>query len=101
MRLFTFFSCDHSMPSLRSLFSIPKQKSYLQSTPDQRYTDWPIVRVRIYNRGRIAIKSHQPALLPQDRAVQIRARDAEERQICDRERQLENHQKPDDARETP
>jgi hypothetical protein len=73
----------------------------LQSTPNQRNLDWPIIRICIYNRRRIAVPPHLPTLVPQNRPIQIRRRDTEERQVRDSEWELEDHQEPHVARESP
>lgn len=95
------FSLSYSIILLHSPNQNMKKDSNLQSTPDNRYLNGPIIRIRIQHGRGIRIESHFPALGPQNGAIQIRRRNSKERKIGHCEREFEDNERPQKAVEPP
>lgn len=77
------------------------EEIYSRCFPHYRRVHGPMVGSRVQFRLIIAVEAHLRALIPQNAAIQIRARDAEERQVRDREGELDEDERPQHAVEPP
>lgn len=75
--------------------------SNLQSTPNQRRLHRLIIRILIQHKQRIRIEPLLAANLPQLRAIQVRRRDPKQREVRDREGQLQDNEEEDDIAQAP
>lgn len=77
------------------------EKGNSRCSPHYRRMHGSIIGRRVELRLIVAVEAHLRAFAPQNAAVQVRARDAEERQVRDCEREFNEDERPQHAVEPP